>query len=332
MRNNEIFRGCAYYYEKVRNITFNEKNIYFLGLNTPPMCNYNCDLCLAKCAAKSNNIGKKLTIKEYKQIITDTYSIGVRHIELSGEGEPLLYYPKVRGIIKHATRLGMHTLIHTNGSLLTEEIINFLIKMDVSVMISLSYINEDKFNRFTRTKNQLRDVLKNIKLLSKEMKNKVIYENGYWIYRLGINSEQFQDNNPDIYKIRKFCKQHSLFANVASVIGGKITSTNKVMDRNKNSIIVCNSSINHLGHNVCALFHYGIGLRCDGEALFETHSYSTAGIIGNIRDKKMNELIKINKNMQKLYFKEFDDNGFCPLRNQRFNEFTKVIKNEKYKL
>ncbi len=332
MRNNEIFRGCAYYYEKVKGITFNEEEIYFLGLNTPPMCNYNCDLCLASCTTKSNNFGRKLTIKEYIKIITDAYELGVKHIELSGEGEPFLYYPEVRGIIEHATRLGIHTLIHTNGSLLTKEIIDFLSKMNVSIMISLSYIDENKFNKFTGTKDQLEKVIKNIQLLSERMKNKVISKKGYFVYRVGINSEQLEDNNLDLEEIGNMCKQYNLFANVASVIGGQNLNINKVMDRRENSIIVCKSATNHLGQSVCALFHYGIGIRCDGEVLFETHSYNTTKIIGNVRNLDLDKLIKRNKDLQRIYFNLFNDNGFCPLRNSRFNEFTEMIKNEKYKL
>jgi len=331
MQQNELFRGCSYYYEKIRNIKLGESKIDFLGLNLPPTCNYNCEFCFSSYKNKlKNNFGKKLTINEYKKIIKIGAKMGVKQIEISGEGEPLLYLPQLKAIISCATEQGIHTLIHTNGSLLTPEIISFLNKMNVSIMISISYVDENKFNKFTDTRNQLNQVQRNITQIANTFTNKLTIEEGYKIYRIGINAEKRNNNSKDLIKLRRLCKRYNLFFNIASVIGGceHPTTSKQIMDTKENSIIVCNSSKPEIGHNVCGLFHYGLGIRGDGEVLFETHSYNSSKIIGNIRNQKIDVLIKKNKYLQKIYFREFNDGGFCPLRNPRLNEFVEKIKCE----
>jgi MoaA/NifB/PqqE/SkfB family radical SAM enzyme len=332
MNKKEIFRGSARYYEIIHKINFGKELLDFLGINLPPFCNYKCNLCLAGQGNEiKRDLGKNLNRKEYQKLITDAYLLGIKHIEISGEGEPLLYFDFLKYIISFASNLGIHTLIHTNGSLLTKEIINFLNEKDTSIMVSLSYIREDKFNRFTGTKNQLLTVLNNINLLTSIFSNKKVIEGNYYIYRIGINAEYLGDNQIDLRKIKKECINKDIFFNVASLIGKPDLKSSEIMDLDCNSIII-SKSLKKIGHPICALFFFGLGIRCDGEVLFENHSYLTSKIIGNIRDFPLYKLLERNKKLQKEYFLNYSDNGFCPLRNPKFTEFCKKIKSDKYEL
>lgn len=121
----KIIRGSPHYYEMVRK-------------TSPPVCNYRCAFCFSGMGNK-RVIQDFLTKKELRKIITDAQDLGTFYIEISGEGEPLIYRKELEEIINFATTRGIHTLISTNGSLLTKGFLRFLAQNDASLTISLAY-------------------------------------------------------------------------------------------------------------------------------------------------------------------------------------------------
>jgi MoaA/NifB/PqqE/SkfB family radical SAM enzyme len=85
-----IFRGSPHYYERVRGISLGENELDFLSLNVPPRCNYRCAFCLSG-MGKKQKIQNPLTRRELYGIIIQAKNLGAFHVEISGEGEPLLY-------------------------------------------------------------------------------------------------------------------------------------------------------------------------------------------------------------------------------------------------
>jgi len=327
MNENDIFRGSGYYYEKVEQIKLGDNKIDFLGLGLPPFCNYDCNLCFSSMKNSPNqDVTTRLNIDEYKNIITELHNRGLRHIEISGEGEPLLFLKELKEIISYSTSLGIHILIHTNGSLLNNDLVSFFSDHNVSIMVSVSYFNDEKYSKFVGKNDVFFKVLNNIKLLSKNFKNKILIKNNYQVYRLGINAEFFGDNTYDIALLNKMCEEYNLFLNVSSVIGRPDITSDLIMDYDKNSIIVCDSCLNKTSTKRCALFYYGIGIKSDGEVLFEAHSYDTSKIIGNIRNNDIDVILSRVKKLHDFYFEKYDDKGFCPLRNKKYSQFCNEIK------
>ena len=101
-------------------------------------CNLNCIHCY-----NSGNIASMQELEvgsNYKTIINRAVKVGINHIHLLG-GEPLL----ARGIfelLQYAKLCGVLVSINTNGTLLTEDLINQLIAMQVcQLTISLDGAN-----------------------------------------------------------------------------------------------------------------------------------------------------------------------------------------------
>lgn len=114
-------------------------------LHVSHACNLKCVYCFADGGAYG---GKALQMKPdvahraVDWVLNRCRSVGRSHINFFG-GEPLLNFPLIRDVVRYgrerATEIGLHLTfgITTNGTLLSEEIIDFLAKEEVTVVISL---------------------------------------------------------------------------------------------------------------------------------------------------------------------------------------------------
>ena len=128
-------------------------------------CNLRCLMC-----KQWRKTGKKeLKTEEWKRIIDDLKSNGIKNIHFSG-GEPLLR-KDLKELVSYASSNGFTVGMTTNGILLTKEILEGLVEAGLrSVAISVDAIGEDYDkirgveNSFDKLKNALsaiRDVRKN---------------------------------------------------------------------------------------------------------------------------------------------------------------------------
>ncbi len=107
-------------------------------------CNFSCSFCLYKKGRKESiDIKESLFLKKVdSQLTAKKYDA----VWLTG-GEPLLVLPKVKSVIELIKKRNPKTPIKlfTNGSLLTSEIISFLNKNNITVVISFDGVkNGDK--------------------------------------------------------------------------------------------------------------------------------------------------------------------------------------------
>lgn len=92
-------------------------NPYSVNLYVTKRCNFNCKYCFSK--FRENDF--TMPWKHVREIPALLKELGTKKITFVG-GEPLLY-PRIWDLIKITKKLGMTTMIITNGSLLTESIL-----------------------------------------------------------------------------------------------------------------------------------------------------------------------------------------------------------------
>jgi MoaA/NifB/PqqE/SkfB family radical SAM enzyme len=333
---SRIFRGSPIYYEQIEGVAFGLNSIDFLSLNLPPICNYHCIFCFASGTSDNqsrlNDIRRNsLTYDEYTRIIQEARRLGVRHLEISGEGEPDLpiFRDYLRHIISEATENGIHTAVFVNGSWLDESLLDFLKSRDTSLAISIKYLDSEKYDRVVGIDGAYRRVRQNIDVAC-DVLGGFTEIDGIKIYRLAFNSTVFNDNLDDNHRLQQFCEEHEIFFHLSTLIShGKTEGVvidpeaQAVLSRelSHNSIILANSSKRELGFPVCGTFYYGIGINYDGEVVFDAHANDTTGIIGNIREIRLIEAVKRQRKMRDSFYKEGSGSSYCPLRDPAYERF-----------
>jgi len=104
-------------------------------------CNFNCNYCANSKSPKNPNI----SIKQWKNIITQVYNQGCRFITIYG-GEPTLR-SDLGELLKHCIDLNMYTHVVTNGSLLTEQLLEEFASFGYIVLgVSIDGLSETSFS------------------------------------------------------------------------------------------------------------------------------------------------------------------------------------------
>lgn len=332
-----LFRGSPLYWERARNIRLGYRELDFFSINLRPICNSQCSNCLSG-MGNPQNVGGTLSTEETQDLISQVKNLGVLAIEISGEGEPLLDRRRLEEIIRYNHQLGFVTTLFSNGSLLNREILEFFVNNDVSLAISLAYFNREDYEEDTCRSGSYADLIRNINLAREIYSRGIVEENGYSIKRLAIHSIANARNLDQIPLIAEFCGEDIFYsvapiANVGNAIEHpELTQINPVMIQyvidqySGGNLIFSDSARERYGHNLCGTFIYGLGIRHDGEVLFDAHSFTTSGILGNVRNLGLRELIRRQRELRNLFYEHFSSGNFCPLRDPNYQRFVQYIR------
>lgn len=324
---SKIFRGSPTYYEEVKGVTFGSEPLDFLSLNLPPLCNYHCDFCFAS-GGSENQISQatiknnSLTGEEYTKIIREAKDLGVRHIEISGEGEPDLpvFRRTLSHIVNQATENEIHTTVFVNGSWLDKNLAHFISERDASLAVSIKYMDENKYDRAVAFPGAHRKVMNNINV-AREIIGDPIEENGATIHRLALFGAVLDDNYSDNQRLREFCDERNLFFSLSTRIpqgrseGALINYPQQesvVSEFSHGTMILADSSKTEVGFPVCGTFYYGLGINYDGTVVFDAHTNDMK--IGNIKDMELSKAVKVQREMRNHFYQEEGSQSYCPLR------------------
>ena len=120
-------------------------------------CNFNCHYCATSKSRKNPDI----SIKQWKNIVSQVYNQGCRFITIYG-GEPTLR-SDLLDLLNHCVDLNMYTHIVTNGSLLNEYLLEEFANLGYIVLgISIDSLSEASFSP-KRYRPELITLLHNIK-------------------------------------------------------------------------------------------------------------------------------------------------------------------------
>lgn len=114
-----------------------------------PLCNLDCKMCYVHLSPVQMGPGNQLlTTDEWKHIISQAVDAGMIYAVLTG-GE-CLTYPGFKEVYLHLFSLGVKPTIMTNGVLLTQDMIAFLVKYPPDmIQITLYGSNEDAYECVT---------------------------------------------------------------------------------------------------------------------------------------------------------------------------------------
>lgn len=129
-------------------------------------CNHSCIGCHSKILHNSNK--NFLDFKIIKRLLKEISELGVRGLEISGGGEPLLH-PNILQIVKSAKQNKMKVGIFTNGVLLNDKLINEFLNDLLFVRVAFNATDRDLYKKI-HGKDDLDRVIKNIKLLVAQRK------------------------------------------------------------------------------------------------------------------------------------------------------------------
>lgn len=130
-------------------------------------CNMNCVYCLQHDLVKSENIEKNIHVSKktlyfihkYAKESVDKEKKKPLQVRFFG-GEPLLYFSTIKEIVKDLKNEQIDFSIVTNGSLLTEEIVEFINSNNIGIGLSWDGNGTDKTRFYNVIKNKKDLVLK----------------------------------------------------------------------------------------------------------------------------------------------------------------------------
>lgn len=141
----------------------------FADLHTSNCCNQHCKGC-----AYSGQLDKqRLDYKQHIQLLDDLIDLGVNGFDFAGGGDPLLL-DNICGLWDHLLNKNKHFGVITNGSLLTNELIDKIANSATYARISLEASDQDLYCSYKQVPKKMWDtVLDNIdKLVKVRNRNK----------------------------------------------------------------------------------------------------------------------------------------------------------------
>ena len=130
-----------------------------------PLCNMNCEMCYVRLSREEmERQGRLRTADEWLEIGRQMKKAGVLFLLLTG-GEPFLY-PEFRRLYLGLREMGMILTINTNGTLIDEELADFLAKYKPRrVNITLYGTDEETYTRLCHYPGGYEMTLRGIRLL-----------------------------------------------------------------------------------------------------------------------------------------------------------------------
>ena len=194
-----MLKGLIRYYDIMisRHTGKTPKGPLFLYLEITRKCNLKCEFCNIWMVGKKNPelFRKEMTKEKIFEIVDDAADMGVKIVDIDG-GEPLLR-KEVYEIIRRIEKNGMTSLMATNGTLLTRNVVKKLIDSNLStVLVSLdSHIPE------------IHDEVRGVRETFKKARNgiKFLRELGKNNLKIGISS-LVTSKNIELTKVAKLAK------------------------------------------------------------------------------------------------------------------------------
>ena len=122
------------------------------------LCNLKCVHCFRNTCDEPFGV---MSEKTYRKVLSELKDVGVKKIWLYGWGEPFTH-PKILEFIELAKDNGFYVAINTNGTLINDDIADFLVRKGVDeIAISIDAAFPDKYSKI-RVGGNLLEVYKNI--------------------------------------------------------------------------------------------------------------------------------------------------------------------------
>ena len=129
-------------------------------------CNHNCIHCYnywRKDSKKIAGMCKFRTEDEYLLLASKIVEQKPVSVVITG-GEPLLVFDKIKSSIELLLKHGIYVSINTNAALLTEEIVDFLVKHKMGIFVSFPCSNQKICDFITGKKDSVKSIVEKLDL------------------------------------------------------------------------------------------------------------------------------------------------------------------------
>lgn len=150
------------------------KELGLLILELTQACNLGCEYCAASADTSGRSLSVSLATSAIDEVVRQRLCANPLTIELSG-GEPLICFEIIKSIIKHCDHISrisgqnFRFSLQTNGTLITQEIAEFLTKYSVDVGISLDGPEQvhDKYRCFSNGSGSFSQAFSGLEMIKK---------------------------------------------------------------------------------------------------------------------------------------------------------------------
>jgi MoaA/NifB/PqqE/SkfB family radical SAM enzyme len=308
----------------------------YLMLNLPFNCNYHCLKCFNIADDDRYFTGKQkyIPLDDRIKIIHEAKDMGGKAVVIAGEGEPALHKDTEK-IISETDRLGMIPIIYTNGSTLTEDLIEFYKNTNTSVVISLDSLDPKTYDYFTGTKKQFEKVIKNIENLRKTYRNTIEISGDLKTVRVALNATVTDINENEIQKIKEFCRDDIYFiCNPLARYGNAISNWDELIrseeSQNRHAQLIRELSesggpltLDRKGF--CGYSRWGIGVNPLGDYMTCAYTKKTDGLLGSIKNISLKEAFKHKHIIESAHYGLYGHMP-CLIRDASFEDYLKKLK------
>ncbi len=134
------------------------QELQYLSIGLTAACNFRCTFC-----SKADSAKEQWDPILLRKVLREARELGLQKVEFTG-GEPLLF-PGIVDLIVELKDRGITSLVVTNGSLIEREIAARLARAEAMIAVSLTTLQEEKFNKMTGTRGEFPRVLEGIEML-----------------------------------------------------------------------------------------------------------------------------------------------------------------------
>jgi len=288
--------------------------LLIIGISTTRACTYRCNYCYS---VGSRATGRKLRLEEQRGVIDQAVELGAKTVLICGDGEPTLDKDLV-GIIEHAHRQGLYSVIVTNANTLGNDKVAqavhgmsardfaiFLWEHGASLMVKMESLEEDKYEEIVGVKcsySQFRKACDNI--FEAGFDRATVQANGQLLTRMAFVTVVSKLNFFEPCPLRKFAHQHNAqyICKFPSLLGG--AELNKKLffpPWEETTIWLRENYIRKMSDKPetfttdgihCGAWHYGVVVGDSGDIrLCYSATCPDKYVIGNIREKPLTELL-----------------------------------------
>lgn len=308
-----------------------------LGVNisTSNVCNLNCIYCCA--GSKKVPLSNELTIGEQQSIISQAKQLGAKTVVVCGDGEPTMDN-KLCKIVTHANKLGMITVIFTNGVIFEDnkvsnavhgyngdKLLELFYESNVSLIIKVDSLKEERYDTIVGKPNSFKKLMKAIGKIRKVGFTKIIQRDNSYITRLSFATVVMKHNIEELANLKNFADSigAQFVSKLPSLVGNTLNNIPKmfkVSDYENIRKHLLNYTAKRETLMVdslkCMAWYYGPTFDCKGEVReCYTSPCPENRRIGNIRENTLYELVK---KRNQLY--DITANDSCPVKTRINNE------------
>jgi len=301
-------------------IDFQNKFIY-LSLVPWEICNWSCSYCHQ---GEGHKDSTELSLSEMKGFIREAAKLGFKAILLLG-GEVLLKnrWAITQAIVQTAFDENLITLIYTNGSQISEEMIEYLAQHNVSMAFKVDSLNEERYDLLTGRPGSFESTMNAISMAKGTSLSEIVMENDRErLVRLLFTTVGCKLNYDEYISLARFATNNGARWMMESLNyrGNALQNQSLALSPEQHAdamktAMLLNSEQRHEFQTPCRLLSC-ITIRKGGEIGICPQDYHFSGNIHQLGSLSATIDYIRNQTDRDLFFREW--NGRCPIKKNSF--------------